>query len=342
MSIKKRLAAQVLAAASAITCAMPNVAAASEINLTYAFFAPNGTFPAVQMNHWASELESRTNGKVNVDTFPGGTLLSARDMYNGVTQGIVDIGLGSPSGDPGRFPVSSSMSLPLNMPNATVASLVYQGLVKELQPAEMKGFKVLALFTSEPVHMLTRKPVDGLTSLSKLKLGGSGSIMPSVAALGATPVAMLMPSVTEALPTGVIDGVVTSREVLKDFKLAEYVEHAVEYPLGVITFAAVMTEEKWNSLPEDVQQTIEQLASEMPMWTGRYHDQAVSKSIQWGQEKHHLSVDSLPEQEQLVWQQKLDVVVDDWREEMEKQGVPATRILTLIADLKQKHQNADY
>jgi TRAP-type C4-dicarboxylate transport system substrate-binding protein len=50
----------------------------SEIKLTYANFPPASTFPSVQMERWAKEVEQRTKGAVKVQTFPGGTLLAAR------------------------------------------------------------------------------------------------------------------------------------------------------------------------------------------------------------------------------------------------------------------------
>ncbi|MFC6674277.1 TRAP transporter substrate-binding protein [Marinobacterium aestuariivivens] len=314
---------------------------ASEITLNYAFFAPNGTFPAQQMNYWAKELESRTEGAVEVNTFPGGTLLGARDMYNGVTQGIVDIGLGSPSGDPGRFPVSSVMTLPLGIPNAKVASLAYDELMRDLQPEEMSKFKVLAFFTSEPVYIQTRQAAGNLDDFKSIKLGGAGSFMPAVSSLGASPVAMLMPSVTEALPTGVIDGVVTSREVLKDFKLAEYIDYVVDYPLGVVTFAAVMTKEKWESLPREVQEVMEELAAEMPLWIGRYHDGAVKSALEWSQEKHGLAIAELEEKERVVWGERLKHLVENWRSEMMSKGLPASDILSKVESIIEKHLESD-
>src|SRR5690606_11032769 len=110
----------VVALALAALVASPAPARAADITLTYAFFAPAATFPGRQMAHWAEELKKRTNDKVQVRTFPGGSLLSARDMYDGVSKGVADIGLGSPSYDPGRFPLTSGMSLPLGLPSSTV------------------------------------------------------------------------------------------------------------------------------------------------------------------------------------------------------------------------------
>ena len=57
------------------------------IKLSYAFFAPAATFPAVQMEKWAEEVERRTNGLVQVDTFPGGSLLDAGNMWDGSIPG---------------------------------------------------------------------------------------------------------------------------------------------------------------------------------------------------------------------------------------------------------------
>ena len=41
-----------------------SVAAEATIKLTYANFPPAPTFPCVQMEHWAKEVEKRTGGKV--------------------------------------------------------------------------------------------------------------------------------------------------------------------------------------------------------------------------------------------------------------------------------------
>src|SRR5699024_9218559 len=72
------------------------------IKLTYAFFAPANTFPAVQMEEWKKRLEERTDGQVEVELFPGGSLLEANNMFDGVASGTADIGLTSTSYEPGR------------------------------------------------------------------------------------------------------------------------------------------------------------------------------------------------------------------------------------------------
>ena len=259
---------------------------AAEINLTYAFFAPAGTFPGKQMAHWAEQLTKRTNGKVAVKTFPAGTLLGAREMYDGVSKGVADIGLGSPSYDPGRFPLTSGVSLPMGFTNATVASRTLWELTKEFRPKEYEDFKVIAMFTTEPGFIQTKTAVRNAADLNGMRLRAAGTGVPVLKALGAAPIGMPMPEVPQSVQTGVISGTMTSREVLQDFKLAESLKFVTDYPTVVVTFAAVMDRKRWEKLPADVQKVIDELAAEMPAWTGQYHDnENVGAAMKWARSK---------------------------------------------------------
>ncbi|MCP3954925.1 MAG: C4-dicarboxylate ABC transporter substrate-binding protein, partial [Desulfobacterales bacterium] len=81
-----------LIAAVAMAICMPPCVTAGSIKLNYANFPPAPTFPCVQMERWKAEVEKRTNGKVAINTYPGGTLLGAKNMMDGVISGQADIG----------------------------------------------------------------------------------------------------------------------------------------------------------------------------------------------------------------------------------------------------------
>jgi len=286
--MKRRTALSTIAAALAAgILGLPQAASAAEITLTYAFFAPAKTFPAVQMTHWAQQLAKRTNGKVEVKTFPGGTLLGAKDMYDGVSKGVADIGLGAPSYDPGRFPLTSGIALPVGFTSATQASHTLWALTKEFKPKEYDGFKVIAMFTTEPGFIQTKTAVKNAADLAGMKLRAAGTGVPVLKALGAAPIGMPMPEVPQSVQTGVIAGTMTSREVLQDFKLAESLKFVTDYPTVVVSFAAVMDQKKWDKLPADVKKAIDELAEEMPGWTGNYHDnENVGAAMAWAQKEH--------------------------------------------------------
>lgn len=316
----------------------PSAAKDAPITLTYAFFAPANTFPGKQMEHWAQEVHKRTNGQVTVQTFPGGTLLGAREMYDGVRKGIADIGLGAPSYDPGRFPLTSGVSLPVGFPNATVASLTLWDLTKEFHPAEFSDFKIIAMFTTEPGYIQSRKPVHNLEDLKGMKLRAAGTGVPVLKALGAAPVGMPMPDVPQSIQTGVIDGTMTSREVLKDFKLAEMLHYVADYPSVVVSFAAVMDRKRWEKLPPNVQKVIDELGPEMALWTGHYHDKEnVGKALAWAEKEHGLKVIPIAPAEKAKWDERLKPMVNQWVKEMSAKGLPAEKYLTRLRELRDKY-----
>lgn len=336
MNRRKTLSAMLAAlAAGVFGAALPQAASAAEITLTYAFFAPAKTFPARQMTHWAEQLTKRTNGKVDVKTFPGGTLLGAKDMYDGVTKGVADIGLGSPSYDPGRFPLTSGVALPVGFTNATQASRALWAVTKEFKPKEYEGFKVIAMFTNEPGYIMSKTAVKNAADLAGMKLRAAGTGVPVLKALGAAPIGMPMPEVPQAVQTGVISGAMTSREVLQDFKLAESLKFVTDYPTVVVAFAAVMDQHKWDKLPADVKKVIEELAEEMPGWTGNYHDnENVGVAMTWSTKEHKLQVVSLAADERARWDAKLKSLDDEWVKEMTAKGLPAAAYLKRLAELR--------
>ena len=322
-------------AAGLSAVSLPMAVQAAEINLTYAFFAPAKTFPARQMTHWAEQLAKRTNGKVAVQTFPGGTLLGANDMYDGVAKGVADIGLGSPSYDPGRFPLTSGMALPVGFPNATVASRTLWQLTKEFNPKEYEGFKVIAMFTTEPGFIQSKTPVRNAADLNGMKLRAAGTGVPVLKALGAAPIGMPMPEVPQSVQTGVINGTMTSREVLQDFKLAESLKFVTDYPTVVVAFAAVMDRKRWDKLPADVKKAIDELAEEMPAWTGQYHDnENVGAALKWAKADHKLEIVSLAPDERARWDAKLKPMEQEWITQMTAKGLPAAAYLKRMRELR--------
>lgn len=307
------------------------------IKLKYAFFAPASTFPAKQMEKWKEELEKRTDGKVEVQLFPGGTLLAANNMYDGVKDGVADIGLSSTTYEPGRFPLLDIADMPSGYPNAEVASQVVYDLVNEYPPEAFKDFKIITAFATEPAHIQTVKPVRSLEDLKGMQVRISGSLTPILKKLGASPVGMAMSEVPESLQTGIIDGSISSREVLLDLKLAETVKYTTDYPLAINTFVAVMNKEVWESLPADVQKAIDDLGPEMAVFTGKYMDNHVQEALKWSQEEEGLEIISLSEEEKARWDEIIKPLQDDYVKELEGKGLPAKEYQAKLYELIEKY-----
>lgn len=308
-----------------------------QIVLRYAFFAPATTFPAKQMEKWKEGLEMRTNNKVKVELFHGGALLTDKNMYDGVKSGVADIGLSCPTYEPGRFPLMAISDLPSGFPNSKVASRVIYDLVQEYPPDAFKDYKIITVFATEPSHLMVVKPVSSLQDLKGRKIRISGALTPVLKELGASPVGMSMSEVQEALQTGVVEGMVSSRDILKDLKLAEKLKYTTDYPLTVTSFAAVMNKDVWNSLPPDVQKVIDELSLEMAIWTGEYMDNHVKEALEWSKKEHGLQITSLTAPEKESWTRMLQPVQDKYVADLQAKGLPAEDYKKRLYELIEKY-----
>ncbi|GAK57324.1 bacterial extracellular solute-binding protein, family 7 [Candidatus Vecturithrix granuli] len=307
------------------------------ITLSYANFPPAPTFPCVQMERWKTEVEKRTNGQVSINTFPGETLLSAKDMMDGVIAGQADIGCLCMAYQPGRFIVTNATSLPLDIPNARIGSLVLLDLYRKYRPEEFKQVKVLAMFASAPSNIMTRKPVRTLEDMQGMNIRASGGAAELLKAWGANLVGMPMSDTPEALQKGVIQGLFSSLEVMKDFKFAEICSFATITDKVIYPFAVVMNLDSWNALPPDVQKVMDELIEEQSEWTGAYMDNHVQEAIEWSKQTHQVEFIELSKEEKARWDGRLAPLIDEWIKDVEQKGFPAQAIVNDIQALIQKY-----
>ncbi|MGQ9507964.1 MAG: TRAP transporter substrate-binding protein [Thermodesulfobacteriota bacterium] len=316
--------------------------AKGQIKLSYANFPPAPTFPCVQMERWKTEVEKRTGGKVKVETYPGGTLLHAKNMFDGVAAGTADIGCTCPSYFPGMFPVIEAVDLPVGWPNATVASLALLDIVNKYKPKELERFKVVTMFTCPPANIMSMKPILSLEDIKGYELRASGTGAKILGLLGAAAVGMPQSDVPEALQKGVIKGNVSSLEVMKDFKYAEYCRHVTgNVNLFVVSFAVVMNKVKWESLPADVKKVIDDISRDQAIWTGRYVDNHVKEAMEWSKKTYNVQVYELSPKEISRWYSLLKPMTDKYIKDVEAKGLPAKAILEDVMKLKEKYSK-DY
>lgn len=317
---------------------IPAAADTRPVTLNYANFPPASTFPSVQMERWKTEVEARTHGRVRINTFPGGTLLGARDMMDGVIAGQADIGCLSMAYQPGRFVITNATSLPLGVPNARVGSLMLWDLYNKYQPEAFNQVKVLTMFTTAPANIMSRRPIYTLEDMRGMDLRASGGAAEILKAWGANQIGMPMSATPEALQKGVVQGLFSSLEVMKDLKFAEICRHVTLTDTAIYPFAVVMNLKSWNALPPDVQQVMEDLGLEQAEWTGNYMDNHARESIAWSKAEHNVEFIELAPEEKARWEALLDPITAAWIQDTTAKGFPARQIVDDILELMQKHQ----
>ncbi len=318
--------------------ALGTAQAAEPITLRYANFPPASTFPCVQMERWAKEVSMRTHGKVKVLTFPGGTLLAAKNIFDGVISGMADVGNFAMSYQPGRFPVSEAVDLPMGFTSARAASLTLFDLIEKYKPKEFSSVKVLTLFTCPPTNFMTKTPVKSLADLKGMELRVAGTNAEVVKRLGGIPVAMPQSETPEAIQKGVVKGMVSSMEILMDFKFAAYTPYATVANLPVVSFAVVMNQAKWDSLPADVKDVLEKMRREQAEWTGKYVDDHVTEALAWSKANYNHQLFELSAADHDTVSSLLKPMTEEYVKRAGTVGLDGAKIVADVQALKKMHE----
>jgi TRAP-type C4-dicarboxylate transport system substrate-binding protein len=248
-----------------IFAAYNSLMGADVIKLKAANYLPV-THPMSELSKWfCDEVKSRTNGRVEITYFPGGTLLNPVKMYDGVITGITDLGFSHIQYTRGRFPVTEVFDLPLGFPSGWVATQVSDEFYNKYKPKEWSDVQVLYLTTSGPLILQTiKKPVKTLDDIKGIKIRATGQLSDVITALGGLPIPLQMPDVYDSLRRGVIEGVTVDLSTLKFWKFAEVVKYVTStWRLGTgITFYWVISKRKWDALPSDIQKIFMEIANE--------------------------------------------------------------------------------
>lgn len=232
------------------------------IKLRYAQQNPDTGWSTVNcVEPWLKQVEEATGGKVKIQPFHGQTLAKGKDMWNAVKTGITDIGWCFHGYWPGMTPLTDVISLPA-MPytSAEAGSGALWKLYEKFPQIqnEFKDVKVLLLYTSEPYSLITRdKPVKQIEDIKGMKVrmtGGPPTDM--MKALGGVPMLIPMPDNYISLQKGVIDGMGAPWEAINVWRFYEVVKYYTEVPFPAVYFSISMNKNKWDKLPQDVQDAI--------------------------------------------------------------------------------------
>ena len=320
--------------------------AAQAQNVTLRFhqmLPPQATIPAKAIVPWARKVEAESGGRIRVQLFNamqlGGT---PPQLFDQAKDGVVDITWTVLGYTPGRFPKTEVFEVPFLTTTAEASSKALWEYVQKHAADEFKDVKLIAVHTHGPGLFHTKTPVTGLESLQGMKVrGGSRIINNMLTKLGATPVGMPVPAVTEALSKGVIQGTTIPWEVGPSLKVHELVKnHTTFYgPNGLYnsTFAVSMNKAAYDKLPADLKQVIDRNSGlETAAFFGRAMDEGdkVGRAIAQKAGNNIVALDAAETQR---WRRTAAAVADDWIKEVKGKGIDGEKLLADARELIAKH-----
>lgn len=326
----------------AVVSGATSVARAEEpYKLTYSNFFPPTHIQSKLAEAWCQEVEKRTQGRVVVQYFPGQTLTKGDVCYDGVVNGLSDIGLSVLGYTRGRFPLMEVTDLPLGYGNGKVATAVINDVYQQMKPAELADTQVMYLHAHGPGILHTRKKaVRKLEDIKGLKIRSHGTSAKIVEALGGTPVAQPMPETYQLIQKGTVDGSVYPLEANKGWKLGEVIDYiTLCYPAAYTTgFFVVMNKEKWAALPADIQKIIEEINQEWIPKTGAAWDISDGEGRTYLEGLKREFIELSPE-EGARWAEAVKPILDEYLAKTKDKGLPGEEALKAAREALERHKD---
>lgn len=309
------------------------------ITMNYSNFFPAPHKHSIIAEQWCKEIEKRTNGRIKIAYFPGGTLTPAAQIYDGVVKGISDIGFSCFAYTRGKFPLTEVIDLPIGLKDGTTATRLINEYYKKFKPKEIDEVKVMYLHAHGPGMLHTKKPVNKLEDLKGTKIRATGLASKIVTALGGSPVGTTMPETYDALRTGVAEGAMAPFEALQGFKWGEVINSStVAYGSGYSTgMFIVMNKNKWNSLPPDIQKIFTEVNEEWIEKQARAWDEIEKEGIDFTQKRGNKII-RLTKEEDARWAAAVKPIVDEYVKTTNAKGLPGDEALKFCLDYLKANQ----
>ncbi|MDR7094062.1 TRAP transporter substrate-binding protein [Hydrogenophaga laconesensis] len=326
-----------IAAIAALGAAMlaGNAMAQQTVTLRlHQFLPPTAPIPSLAIVPWAKKLEAESGGRIKVQLFHAMSMGgSPPQLFDQARDGVVDITWTVLGYTPGRFSKSEVFELPFMSGAAEPASRAFHEFVEKHAADEFKDVKLLAAHTHGPGLFHTKDPLTKLEDLKGKKVrGGSRVISNMLLKLGATPVGMPVPAVTEAITKGVIQGTTIPWEVVPSLKIAEIVKNHTTFsgPQGLFTqtFALTMNKNSYDKLPADLKKVIDANSGvETAALFGRAMDEGDRIGLASAQKLGNKVV-TLDAAETARWKAAAAAVEADWVKEVQGKGIDGAKLVS--------------
>ena len=210
----------------------------------------------------AERIKERSNGRLIIETYPGGALLPGPEVFTAVKRGMLPIGVTSSAYDLAQVPLFNIVSgLPLNFADEWegVYFHMWMGFEQMVRDDLLKNHGLLyfsdKIYTTE---LSLKKPVRTMDDFKGLKLRSSGILQRYLTSIGAA--ASMIPGgeIYAALSSGVMEGAhwgsVQGSASMKFYEISKY--HLRPALNVAATDIWVINKRAFDQLPADLQELL--------------------------------------------------------------------------------------
>jgi TRAP-type C4-dicarboxylate transport system substrate-binding protein len=306
------------------------------------FLGPQSIQHTTMLGDWCKNIARDSNNRLQCQIFPamqlGGT---PPQLYDQAKDGVADVVWTVAGYSAGRFAKTQVFELPFTMTNAAATSRAAWDFVQKHAMDEHKDVKLLAVHVHGPGVIFTRdKPITKMEDFKGMKMRApTANVTKMLAKMGATPVGMPVPAVSEALSKGVIDGAVIPYEVAPGLKVHELTKFSAEtdksFPaLYTTVFVVPMNKAKYESLPADLKAVIDKNSGrEFSAFLGGTQEGNDVPGRKVFADTKTQTISVIPPAELARWKKATDEQDNEWVDAMNKRGQNGAALLKDAQDL---------
>lgn len=340
-----------LKSTAAVALGAPGLSGLAQQSVTlkfHTFMAPMSNVWLTMHKPWMEKVEKESGGRIKFEGYPamqlGGTPVQ---LYDQAKDGVVDVVWTLPGNTAGRFPRIEVFELPFIMTTAEATSKAYWEYVQTVAADEFKDTQVLALHVHGPGMFHSKdKLIKSPTDLKGMKLRGpTRQVTKLLASVGATPVGMPLPAITDALSKGTIDACAIPWEVVPSIKVQELTKFHSEFPanqpaLYTTTFVMAMNIAKYNSLAPDLKKIIDANSGLATSgWLGKTQQSNDPVGRKTAVDRNN-TIYQITDADTNEFRKLSSQVDDEWVADMNKRNFDGKKLLETAKALIAKHSKA--
>ena len=264
---------------------LPDPANAAEPQLKWrmAVLYPRGASFGVTYEPFAEAVARMSGGRLQITVVYDGEGIPATEVFNAVKTGLAEMGQPYQALHAGEFPAGVvELGLPGGPGNVLELRALFRegGWDKILRRAYGSHNIYWVGEAPQPAtYLLTKKPINKISDINKLKIRCPGAYGRMMANLGASPVTVAFAEVYTSLASGLVDGVdgcnLVDHYTGKFYEVAKYM-----YPLPLTAAQVspiIVNMDAWKKLPDDLKAIVDAAMH-------AFGDDQQNKTIVWEKE----------------------------------------------------------
>ncbi len=298
------------------------------------------SYTALYHDFFIPEVNKRlenTDYEINWTEAWGGSIAGLADQYEALESGLLDIcDVGSLFEPAKTSGLAFAGYVPFNCSDPEKVSIAvtetfeaFPEVVDQIYTDH--NIKILTFNVTANYDLISTFEWDSVDDLAGVKIAAAGSNLNNLKGTDAVAVQSSLNEAYTSFQTGVYDAWIMSGDFTVAFKLNEVAPHLKKVGFGTLASAQGINLEKWNKLPTEVKDVIEDVADEYGRKIAgislKGNEDAYKKILEDGG-----TVTEFPEAQRSEWAALLPNIPMMWVREQSEKGYPAKEIMQTYFD----------